>query len=93
MSKTTFNHGYLCQMLRSANDEELANIINDIAKEQQRRDIQQKMLYTEKITNAINEAVKAGYTINFYSTDNSNAKQFPYINDNSLPYLFIELSK
>jgi len=93
MSKTTFNHGYLCQMLRSANDEELANIINDIAKEQQRRDIQQKMLYTEKITNAINEAVKAGYTINFYSTDNSNVKQLPYINDNSLPYLFIELSK
>ena len=66
---TPFNHGYLCQMLHSANDEELANVINDVKKEQQRRDAQRKMLYTEKITNAIREAVQVGYKVNFYSND------------------------
>ena len=63
---TPFNHGYLCQMLRSASDNELANILNDVSKEQERRAAAKKNAYINNIRNAISEAIKAGYGIDFY---------------------------
>ena len=65
---TPFNHGYLCQMLRSASDNELANILNDVSKEQQRRVEAKKNEYIKKIQDAIDEATDAGYVISFYRT-------------------------
>ena len=65
---TPFNHGYLCQMLRSASDNELNNIINDVSKEQQRRAEAKKNEYIKKIQDAIDEATDAGYVISFYRT-------------------------
>ena len=63
---TPFNHGYLCQMLRSASNEELNNIFNDIEKEKKRRQTVEKEMLTAKIHNAINDAVNAGYNVEFY---------------------------
>jgi len=60
-----FNHGQLCQMLRSANDEELANILNDVSKEQERRKAAKKNEYLNNIRKAISEAVNAGYSVDF----------------------------
>lgn len=64
---TPFNHGYLCQMLRSASDEQLDNILLDVCKEQHRRNDVKKELYTTKIRDAIHEAVSAGFYINFFT--------------------------
>lgn len=86
---TPFNHGYLCQMLRSASDGELANVINDVIKEQQRRN-SQKNSYAKKITDALHEAVNAGYKINVCSNDNSESALFS-IAGNSINYISIEL--
>lgn len=63
---TPFNHGYLCQMLRSASDNELANVLNDVSKEQERREAAKKNEYLNNIRRAISDAVKAGYHIDFY---------------------------
>lgn len=65
---TPFNHGYLCQMLHSANDNELDNIINDVRKEKERRIEAKKNEYIKKIQDAIDEATDAGYVISFYRT-------------------------
>ena len=65
---TPFNHGYLCQMLRSASDDELDNIINDVRKEKERRVEAKKNEYIKKIQDAIDEATDAGYVISFYRT-------------------------
>lgn len=65
---TPFNHGYLCQMLRSASDDELDNIINDVRKEKERRADEKKNEYIKKIQDAIDEATDAGYVISFYRT-------------------------
>ena len=65
---TPFNHGYLCQMLRSASDDELDNIINDVRKEKERRADAKKNEYIKKIQDAIDEATDAGYVISFYRT-------------------------
>ena len=87
---TPFNHGYLCQMLRSASDNELANILNDVSKEQQRRAEAKKNEYIKKIQDAINEATDAGYVISFYHT--SFEEQADYrIDENDACLLDIEL--
>ena len=87
---TPFNHGYLCQMLRSASDNELANILNDVSKEQQRRAEAKKNKYIKKIQDAINEATDAGYVISFYHT--SFEEQADYrIDENDACLLDIEL--
>ena len=87
---TPFNHGCLCQMLRSASDNELANILNDVSKEQQRRAEAKKNEYTKKIQDAINEATDAGYVISFYRT--SFEEQADYmIDENDACLLSIEL--
>lgn len=69
---TPFNHGYLCQMLRSASDNELNNIINDIQKEKDRRYDAKKEECRNKIFEAIKDAVEAGYTIAFYQNSASD---------------------
>ena len=87
---TPFNHGYLCQMLRSASDNELANILNDVSKEQQRRVEANKNEYIKKIKDAIDEATDAGYVISFYHT--SFEEQADYrIDENDACLLDIEL--
>ena len=73
---TPFNHGYLCQMLRSASDNELANVINDVIKEQEQRKTAKKNEYLNNIRNAISEAVKAGYSVNFYWDSDSEDSSF-----------------
>lgn len=87
---TPFNHGYLCQMLRSASDNELANILNDVSKEQQRRVETKKNEYIKKIMDAIDEATDAGYVVSFYHT--SFEEQADYrIDENDACLLDIEL--
>lgn len=81
---TPFNHGYLCEMLRSASDHELANIINDISKEQERRKMAKKNEYLNNIRNAISEAVKAGYGIDFCS--DSTGPNFTIHSNNEFLY-------
>jgi hypothetical protein len=87
---TPFNHGYLCQMLRSASDNELANILNDVSKEQQRRAEAKKNEYIEKIHDAIKEATDAGYVISFYRTSCEEHADY-MIDENDAFLLDIEL--
>lgn len=87
---TPFNHGYLCQMLRSASDNELANILNDVNKEQERRATAKKNAYINNIRNAISEAIKAGYGIDFY-WDSDSAPAFSIFCNNESLYE-VELS-
>jgi hypothetical protein len=63
---TPFNHGYLCEMLRSANDKDLISVFEDVNKELERRKAAKKNEYLNNIRNAISEAVKAGYRVSFY---------------------------
>lgn len=83
---TPFNHGYLCQMLRSASDNELANILNDVSREQQRRVEAKKNKYIEKIRDAIKEAIDNGYCVNFYSDDCENVPDFSVHSNNEFIY-------
>jgi hypothetical protein len=83
---TPFNHGYLCEMLRSASDHELANIINDISKEQERRKTAKKNEYLNNIRNAISEAVKAGYSVDFFSDSDSEDPYFSIHSNNEFLY-------
>ena len=85
-----FNHGQLCQMLRSASDNDLANVLNDVSKEQQRRVESKKNEYIKKIQDAIKDATDAGYTIAFYQ---SSLSDYPYyrINENDALLLDIDL--
>ena len=77
-------------MLRSASDNELANILNDVSKEQQRRVEAKKNEYIKKIQDAIDEATDAGYVISFYRT--SFEEQADYtIDENDAFLLSIEL--
>lgn len=87
---TPFNHGYLCQMLRSASDNELNNIINDVQKEKERRAETKKNEYIKKIQNAINEATDAGYVISFYHTSFEEHADY-MIDENDACLLDIEL--
>ena len=64
---TTFNHGRLCEMLRTASDFDLANVLLDVKKEQDRRAKEQCKEYANNIMNAIREAIDAGFMVNFYS--------------------------
>ena len=83
---TPFNHGYLCQMLRSATDNELANILNDVSKERQRRVEEKKNEYIKKIRDAIKEAIDNGYCIDFYSDDRENVPDFTVHSNNEFIY-------
>lgn len=87
---TPFNHGYLCQMLRSASDNELNNIINDVQKEKERRYDAKKEEYRKKIHEIIKDATDAGYTIAFYQTSVSGYADYR-INENDALLLDIEL--
>lgn len=73
--KTTFNHGYLCQMLRSASYKELTNIINDVAKEKERRN-SEKEEYLKNIREAITKATDAGYVVTFYPSSFSDNAEY-----------------
>lgn len=83
---TPFNHGYLCQMLRSASDNELANILNDVSKEQERRKAAKKNEYLNNIRKAISDAVKAGYSVDFYWDSNSEDSTFSIHSNNEFLY-------
>lgn len=61
----TFNHGYLCEMLRMASDNELANVINDVQKIQKQRKVARKQMHAIAIKNAIDAAIKDGYIVEF----------------------------
>jgi hypothetical protein len=87
---TPFNHGYLCQMLRSANDNELDNIINDVRKEKERRNDAKKEEYLKKIREAITEATDAGYVVAFYQDPFTDVVDY-LIDENSEISLDIEL--
>lgn len=83
---TPFNHGYLCQMLRSASDDELANIFKDVSKEQERRRAERQEEYIKKIRNAIKEAIDNGYCVDFYSDDRENVPEFSVHSNNEFIY-------
>ena len=87
---TPFNHGYLCQMLRSASDDELDNIINDVRKEKERRNDAKKEEYLKKIREAITEATNAGYVVAFYQDPFTDVVDY-LIDENSEISLDIEL--
>ena len=72
----TFNHGYLCEMLRAASDFDLANVIKDVEKEQDRRCKEQGEAYAKNIWKAIEEAVDAGFVVNFYSDNDDSAPEY-----------------
>lgn len=87
-----FNHGQLCQMLRSASDEELGNVFKDVSKELERRKMEKKNEYLNNIRKAISDAVHAGYVVDFYSdSDYSENPYFSVHSNNELLY-DIELS-
>lgn len=79
----TFNHGYLCEMLRAASDFDLANVIKDVEKEQNRRCKEQCEAYAKNIWKAIEEAIDAGFIVNFYTDGNESAPDY-YIHANNL---------
>lgn len=83
---TPFNHGYLCQMLRSASDNELANIFKDVSKEQERRKAERKHEYLNNIRKAISDAIRAGYAVDFYSDSNSENLDFSLHANNEFLY-------
>ena len=87
---TPFNHGYLCQMLHSASDNELDNIINDVQKEKERRYDAKKQEYRKKIREVIKDATDEGYTIAFYQGSTSEYADYR-INENDALLLDIEL--
>jgi len=66
---TPFNHGYLCQMLASANREQLAQVIKDVEKYQEKLDAE-KEKHEQAIADALKAAIEDGYTISF--RDNGN---------------------
>ena len=86
LNHTPFNHGYLCEMLRSASDNDLANVINDVSKEQERRKAAKKNEYLNNIRNAISEAVKAGYSVDFYWDSDSEGSAFSVHSNNEFLY-------
>lgn len=83
---TPFNHGYLCQMLRSASDDELANIFKDVSKEQERRKTERREKYIKKIRDAIKEAIDNGYCVDFYCDDCENVPEFSVHSNNEIIY-------
>ena len=87
---TPFNHGYLCQMLRSASDDELDNIVNDVRKEKERRANVKKEEYLTKIREAITEATDAGYVVAFYQNSFTDVADY-LIDENSEISLDIQL--
>ena len=83
----TFNHGYLCEMLRMASDNELANVINDVQKIQKQRKVARKQMHAIAIKNAIDAAIKDGYVVKFveqYTDDLDEATIFGIHANNSL---------
>lgn len=83
---TPFNHGYLCQMFRSASDDELANIFKDVSKEQEQRRTERREEYVKKIRDAIKEAIDNGYCVNFYPDDYENNPYFSIHSNNVFLY-------
>ena len=65
----SFNHGYLCELLRAANDDELANVINDVQRIQNQRKAARKQMHAIAIKNAIDAAIKDGYIVTITTTD------------------------
>lgn len=60
---TPFNHGYLCQMLKSATPEQLADVVADIAKEQARRLRESETQYTAQLHDLITKIINDGFNI------------------------------
>lgn len=82
-----FNHGYLCEMLRAASDNELANVIKDVQKIQEQRKVARKQLHAIAIKNAIEAAIKDGYAVQFneqYTSISDEATIFSIHANNSL---------
>jgi len=71
-----FNHGQLCQMLRSASADELLNVVKDVRKEQERREAEKKNGYLNNIRKAISDAIHAGYVVDFYYSSDSEDLAF-----------------
>lgn len=81
-----FNHGYFCQMLRSATDEQLDNILFDVRKEQHRRKEGKKDEYLNNIRKAISDAVKAGFGVDFYYDSDSEEPALSIHSNNEFLY-------
>lgn len=85
-----FNHNYLCQMLRSASNNKLNDIIKDVQKERERRYNIEIEEYRNKIFKAIKDAIDAGHSIAFYQNSASNYAEY-LIDKNDVPSLNVEL--
>lgn len=93
--RVTFNHGYLCEMLRMASDNELANVINDVQKIQEQRRVARKQMHVIAIKNAIDSAIKDGYIVRFteeYEECPSEAINF-CLHTNNSPNITITLEE
>lgn len=75
-SSVTFNHGYLCEMLRAADGFQLARVIEDVKKEQARRSEELRKKYADNILDAIREAIDAGFVVNFCSDGNEDNPEY-----------------
>lgn len=60
---TPFNHGYLCQMLRSATSQQLADVAADVLKEQARRLKESETQYTTQLHELITKIINDGFNI------------------------------
>lgn len=81
----TFNHGYLCEMLRAASNVDLAEVINDVKKEQNRRRAAQAEVYAKNIQEAIEKAIDAGFVVKFCVINHEDEPNF-YIDDVTLSH-------
>ena len=60
---TPFNHGYLCQMLKSATSQQLADVIADVTKEQERRVRESETQYITQLHDLITKIINDGFNI------------------------------
>ncbi len=87
----TFNHGYLCQMLHAASDLDLDLVIDDVKKEQERRNEKQRAEYANNILHAIHKAVDNGYLVTFSTKYAGNTSELYRIHENNLPLTTISI--
>lgn len=75
---TPFNHGYLCQMLKSATSQQLADVITDVTKEQERRVRESETQYITQLHDLITKITNDGFNI----TICTNTEICSIVNDN-----------
>ena len=84
---TPFNHGYLCQMLKSATAQQLADVAVDVAKEQVRRIKENETQYTTQLNDLITKVISDGFNIKICADG-----EVCYISNDNIDTLSINIS-